>query len=150
MPRNADKSYDLAMFLPWLEKFCLSKQGPTRIAPIDPLKSIKAEKIEIELSRQKGELLDRQIVLAGFLARYQSWLNALTGKKTELALACQNQPAKTIEDLLNQYFDEVRRKQCEVADQLRLPEAASRAFAETLALLAGHAIHTEKPNGGAA
>lgn len=135
LPRNADKTYDLAEFLRWFESFTIKKvntSGKPSLADIDPLKSVKAEKLKTDLQKQKGQLLDRGQVITGQLARLQSLVNSLARKPEELAMLCHGQPPAKIARILNTFFDDVRRQQCEVPAELQLPPDLAKQFAELL------------------
>ena len=51
LPRNADKTFDLSIFLSWYEEFLIDRASPEKGTPavLDPLKQIKAERLKLEL-----------------------------------------------------------------------------------------------------
>lgn len=112
LPRNSDKTYSLVEFVPWLEEFAARKvaRGPGKaaLATSNPLAAIKAEKMEVDLQRQRGELLDRREVLAGQIARHQNLLNSLNRKNEELAMLCDGQDSAKIAQILQTFFEDVR------------------------------------------
>ncbi len=131
--RNSDGTFDLRVFIPWFEEFTLKKANRgSKAVDHDPFKAAKTERLEIELQRQKGRLLDRDMVMAGQLARQQLLVNALGQRAEQLATVCNGQPPEKIIQILNESFADIRRQQCQVPEQLRLPPAAEKQFAELL------------------
>jgi hypothetical protein len=122
--------------LDWFENFVLTKKAdaPGRPAAkgVDPLRDARAAKLQAELDRQKGSLLDRQQVIAGLMARHQSLVNTMERKAEELAALCNNRPLKKIAEVLNGFFDDLRRQQCVVPEMLQLPPDAERKFRELM------------------
>jgi len=131
--RNSDKTFSLAVFLRWFEDFTIRKvnNGSVR-TETDPMKAAKVEKLEMELKRQRGQLLDRPSVMAGHLARYQMIVNALDNKADNLALACHEQKTEQIADTLSEFFAEIKQQLCDVPDELKLPVKAQKKFLELL------------------
>jgi len=132
LQRNADGSFYLPSFLIWFERYTIEKLPPKAVAAANPLQAMKAERLEMDLARQRNQLLDRGEVIAGQIARYQNLMNSLTHKAEELALLANGQPKGKIAEMLNDFFDEVLRQQCQVPEELRLPEEAERQFAKLL------------------
>ena len=131
--RNSDKTYNLRDFLTWFEQFTLSKAtGRNPHVELDILKTRKAEKLEIDLAHRRGQLLDRDEVMAGILARHQSLLDAFNRKAEELAMTCTNQPVPTIIRILQDFFADVCSQQCRLPEQLRLPPEIAERFAAIL------------------
>jgi len=137
--RNSDRTFDLQAFVRWLEEFTVKKinggNGRAVGAELDPLKKVKAEKIEIELKMQKGNLLDRDQVMAGQMARHQILVNTLARKASDLGMLCQSQSAEAIAKILDGFFEDLRRELCEVPEQLQLPAAIAEKFRKLLAEL---------------
>jgi len=132
LPRNSDKSFDLCQFFRWFEDFNIKKitAGPGQ--SLDPLKTIKAQKLEVELSKQRGQLLPRDIVLAGQLARQQTLVNSFSRKGEDLAMLCHGLPTSKIAEILSRFFEDVRRQQCQLPEELQLPDDAAKKFGELL------------------
>jgi len=135
-PINADRTWSLPALVDWmLEDWALRRAGaarPAAAAGLDPLKQAKAEMLQVELDLQRGRVLDRQEVLAGLVARHQTLVSALARKETEMSTVLANQPAARIEQILRDWFGEIRRTLCQVPDQLRLPPPAAALFAQVL------------------
>lgn len=132
LQRNADGSFYLPIFLTWFERYTIEKLPPKAVAATNPLQAMKAERLELDLARQRNQLLDRGEVIAGQIARYQNLMNSLTHKAEELALLCNGQPQAKMAELLNNFFDEVLHQQCQVPEELRLPEDAEKQLVKLL------------------
>lgn len=136
-PRNADRSFDLRSFLAWFEQFVARKLAGGRLpqaasARLDPLKTVKAEKLEMDLAARRGELLERGAVMAGILARQQVIVNALHRLPDDLPPLLVSQPAEAIRRTLREATAEAKRAMCEVPPQLQLPEEAAERFGKLL------------------
>ena len=134
-PRNSDKTFNLTMFLGWFEEFCTQKTRGTKAAETDPLKAAKTQKLETEIARQRGQLLDRSIVVAGFLARWQGIVNALRRKSQDIAISCVNQPAEKIAETVEEFFTQIRGQMCQVPEELRLTPPAAAKLKELLDMI---------------
>ena len=132
LQRNADGSFYLPIFLTWFERYTIEKLPPKAVAAANPLQAMKAERLELDLAQARNQLLDRGEVIAGQIARYQNLMNSLTHKAEELALLCNGQPQAKMAEMLNLFFDEVLRQQCQVPEELRLPPEAEKQFAKLL------------------
>ena len=130
--RNADRTFDLKVFVQWLEEFAVKKMngsaGRFVGAETDPLKVAKTERLQLELEKQKGNLLDRNQVIAGQMARQQTLVNTLDRKASDLAMLCQGQSAEAITKVLDGFFEDLRREQCQIPEQLQLPAAIAKKF----------------------
>jgi hypothetical protein len=134
LPRNSDKTYDLRVFLDWYGKFC-QRKGAVKIEPADKLRDLKAAKMQVELAERKGQLLPREDVVAGLVARVQAMVSAFSYKRRELASMCHGQTVEGIEDILGRFFEELQRKQLELPEVLELPEAAEAKLLECMEIL---------------
>lgn len=132
LPRNADGTFDLGSFINWFEKYTIEKLPANVVEAINPLQAKKAERLDIDLARQRNQLLNRGEVMAGQIARHQTLINSLSHKAEELALLANGQPQAKIAELLNGFFDEVLKQQCQVPEVLQLPEEKTKQFAELL------------------
>lgn len=134
-PRNSDKTFNLTAFLGWFEDFCTQKTRGVKAIETDPLKAAKTQKLETEIARQRGQLLDRSIVVAGFLARWQGLVNALGRKSQDIAISCVNQPAEKIAETVEEFFAQIRGQMCQVPEELRLTPAAAAKLRELLEMI---------------
>ena len=132
LPRNADGSFYLPSFIGWFEKFTIEKLPSKVIAEINPLQAFKAARIEIDLKRARNELLSRDEVMAGQVARHQNLINSLSHKAEEIAMLANGQPQSKISEMLNSFFDELLSQQCQVPEQLQLPEEKAKEFEKLL------------------
>ena len=132
LPRNADGSFYLPSFIGWFEKYTIEKLPSKVIAEINPLQAFKAERLEIDLKKAKNELLARDEVMAGQVARHQNLINSLSHKAEEIAMLANGQPQSKISEMLNNFFDEVLSQQCQVPEQLQLPEEKAKEFEKLL------------------
>jgi len=138
-PRNVDKTFNLKIVLPWIIDFEMKKlnRSPCRssLARTDPFKAAKAEKLEMDLAVQRAQLLDRDEVIAGQLARYQNILNAFNRKAEDLAMVIHGQGPDKITEILNGFFDDVLRSQCKVPEFLRLTDENEKLLLKLLGRL---------------
>ena len=139
LPRNSDKTFDLTVFLNWFEEFTLKKAGkstaPQSVFDTNPLAAKKAEKLTMEIAAQKGQLLPRSEVIAGLLARHQAMINAMARKAGPLAMSCHGQTTDKIAGMLEKFFDEVKRDQCQVPDEFGLPPEAMKKLIELMEMI---------------
>ena len=131
--RNSDGTFDLRVFIPWFAEFTLKKANRgSKAVDHDPFKAAKTERLEMDLQKQKGRLLDRDMVMAGQLARQQLLVNALGQRAEQLATICHGQPPEKIIQILNESFADIRRQQCQIPEQLRLGPEAVKSFIKLL------------------
>jgi len=134
-PRNSDKTFNLTAFLGWFEEFCTQKTRGSKAIETDPFKARKTEKLELEIARQRGQLLDRSIVIAGFLARWQGLVNATSHKSDDLGMTCGHQPAAKIAETLEEFFAQLRGQMCQIPEELRLSKPAAEKLKELLEMI---------------
>jgi len=134
LPRNADKTFDVGVVWAWNEEFLLKKAsgGKEPAVELDPLKAMKAEKLKLDLARHRNELLDRELVMAGLLARHQIVISWADHRAEELAWLCRGQKPERIVQLIKEAIAELRRDLCKVPEELRLPDTAEKLFQKTL------------------
>lgn len=130
--READGSFFLPNFITWFEQYTIEKMPARILAAANPLQKMKAERLEIDLARARNQLLDRNTVIAGQIARHQNLINSLKHKAEEMALLAHGQPQAKIMELLNSFFDNVLRQQCQVPEELALPEEVEKQFRRLL------------------
>jgi phage terminase Nu1 subunit (DNA packaging protein) len=134
LKRSADRTYDLAEVFAWLESYYAQKhqagddQG-------DDLRRVKAERLRAELAEKRGELLDRQEVICGLIARHQILIRWARQNFDELGRLCQGQKAERIEEILKKSFDQLKKELCNVPSELQIsgePEKHLKRCLETL------------------
>ena len=133
-PRNADGSYNLYEVIKWYDKFLKSRTAGKAPAA-DELRDMKAESIKLDLAERKGQLLAREEVIAGLVARVQAMVGAFTYKRRELASMCHGQTVEGIEDILSRFFEELQRKQLELPEFLEVPENAEKLLQQLFEML---------------
>jgi len=116
LPRNVDKTYNLADMIRWFGEFISRKQGG-RILPADKLRDLKAEEKAIDLAERRGRLRDIEEVISGLAVRWQRIVGAFRYKRRELAMMVHGQTVERIEDALGRFFEDIQRSWCE-----KLPE----------------------------
>lgn len=135
MPRNSDKSFNLASFIVWFEGYVFKKadngSGPA-VVKLDPLRQSKADELQMRLDKQRGQLLDRGMVIAGMVARHQSLVSSLDRKSEQLSLACVGKPQPQIASVLDDFFSQVRDSMCQVPETLRLSADHARQLSNLL------------------
>jgi hypothetical protein len=129
-----DGTYDLAVFFEWFKQFCESKapKANDNDRPADPLKAAKAERLAMEIKHRRNELLDRDEVMAGLLARHQVLISWITHRPGDLGRLCQGQKAERIEELIKTSLNELRNDLCRVPAELQLPIETKSLFEKTL------------------
>jgi len=138
MPRNSDETHDLRVFMVWFEKFVTDKARGKKTMDVDitdphtKQTMLKAERIELELSERKGQLVGRDEVLAGLLARYQNLVNMCDRKGSELPMLLHGQTVEDNAKILGGFFDELRKTIIYVPEQLKLDAEAEAMFVRLL------------------
>ncbi len=136
MPQNDDGTYDLPMFLAWYRNYfegkSAGKQKADAAIELDPLKRAKAERLEIEIRKHRGQLLDRDEVIAGILARHQVLISWANHRPEDLGRLCQGQKAERITKIIKTSVDELRKNLCNVPSELHLPAKAEKQLVRIL------------------
>lgn len=135
LSRNADRSYNLAEVIRWYGEFAKRKIGG-KILPADKLRDLKAEEKSLDLAQRRGQLLEREAVVAGFLARWQMVVGAFGYKRRELSQMVHGQTIERIEEQLGRFFEDLQRSWLSVPEFLQLPPEAAAKLAECLQLCA--------------
>lgn len=130
--RNPDGSFDLKTMIAWFEQFTVTKasRGKDILAEINPLQAIKARRLAVDLERARGNLLDREQVVAGQVARFGNLIDSLGKLAREVAPMLVNQTLDTIKEILAKYAAGVIVAQRQIPEELELPEAAAEALAK--------------------
>ena len=132
-PRNTDGSYHLADVIRWWKDYEKRKSGG-KLLPADKLRDLKAEEKELDLAARRYELLDREEVIAGLVARWQNIVASFKYKGRELAVMIHSQTVDQIEMILSRFFEELQSEWLKLPEFLHLSEAASEKLAECLNL----------------
>jgi DNA-binding transcriptional regulator YiaG len=131
MPRNADRTYDLFAVLRWYPQFVKSQQTG-QMPAADKLRDLKAAEKELDLAQRRGELLEREAVIEGLVARWQQVVGAFGYKRRELANILHGQTIERMDELLARFFEDIQRQWLNVPEFLRLPKDAEAKFLELL------------------
>jgi len=138
LPLGPDKTIDLKDFMRWFETFTAEKAATRNGGKKDQssrLHQVKVEQIEIELKRCRHELLARDEVMAGILARHQVLINSVRQKAPQIAQLCQEQKPERIIKIITDSLADICRELCQVPAELHLPERAAKAYREVLKML---------------
>ncbi len=140
LPRQANKTFDLGTFFSWYEEFLLKKSsgGDAAVTPLDPLKSVKAERIRLELQKSRNELLDRDEVIAGQIVWFHNILGIFERSIEELTRLCSNQPREKIAEIFESFFTRIHIESCKIPKEFHLPPAKERDLLEFLQGLKPH------------
>lgn len=136
-PQNADGSFDLGQVIRWNMNY-QSRRAGGHVEPTDKLRDLKAETMALQLSEKKGELLPRDEVIAGLIARWSNIVGAFKYRRRELASMCHNQTVEGIEDILGRFFAELQGRQLEIPEFLSLPADAEAKLRECFEILGGY------------
>lgn len=138
MPRNADGTVDLARFLPWYERFLTARVGDQLATerPNDPLRAVKARKLQMELEQLRGALVSRAEFIEALAGRAVALAGALGQLPGRLASRCHAQSKAQIERIVAHEAAQVRRAACEVPAVLQLDPAQEQRLERLLRVLA--------------
>lgn len=133
LPRNADKTFNLRIFLLWYEEFLIKKAGGNvSITPLDPLKAIKAERIKVELAKHRKELVNRDEVIVGQIAWFHHIIGCFERGIEELTRLCYGQPREKIKEIFKNFFLRLHIESCKVPKEFRLSMKQERELFEFL------------------
>ena len=133
MPRNNDKTYNLADVIRWYSGFIKRKEGG-KILPADRLRDLKAEEKQLDLAARQHQLLEREEVIAGLVGRWQNIVGTFRYKQRELAGLVHGQTVDNIEDILGRFFEDIQREWLTMPEFLYLPEEAAKKLTECMEL----------------
>ena len=134
LPRNADKTYNLAEVIRWYQEFVKSKAGG-KILPADELRNLKTEEKRLNLMERRHQLLSREEVIEGLVGRWQAIVGAFRYKRRELASMVHGQTVDRIEDILSRFFEDIQRQWLQIPEVLHLPDAAAAKLAELFGMI---------------
>lgn len=138
LPLGTDKTIELKDFIRWFETFTAEKAATKNGRKKDQssrLHQVKAEQIEIELKRHRHELLLRDEVMAGIVARHQVLVNSVKQKAPQIAQLCQGQKPERVIKIITDSLGDICRELCQVPTELHLPEVAAEAYKKVIEIL---------------
>jgi len=110
LPRNVDgRTYSLPAFVTWFEQFIKGKVTGTTTGP-NRLQNAKAERLELELAKRRGELVEVESVKAGLLARERALVAILEHKPEELSHLIEGKTRQQIRPVLEKFAEDLRRE----------------------------------------
>lgn len=120
LPRNADKTFDLSVFLAWFEDFLLGKSGKEKV--LDPYRAMKIEKLKADMARHRNETLDRKAVIIQLVAWAQHIVSYCNRHNEELSRLCIGQPREKVLEIHKQFFRDFHASIARVPKELRLSD----------------------------
>ena len=139
LPLDADKTIDVGSFIRWFETYIsemiIQKYAGKKTDQTSRLHAMKAEQIEIELKRQRRELLPREEVMAGILHRYQILVNSVRQRAPQMAQLCLGQKPERVVEIITNSLGDICSDLCKVPAEFYLPEPAAKAYQKVLEIL---------------
>lgn len=147
--RNGDGTFDLRTTIAWFEEYTVKKVSSNggKMADPHPLQTVKAEKLAAELEEYRGKLLDRNMVVAGLVARWQGLVSSLGKLKRDIPQMVANQSQERAREILAQTASDIMVHQRQIPDELVMPEPARAKLYELLDMLAGYQAPTREIRG---
>ena len=138
-PRNSDGSYNLYEVIRWYGDY---ERGKTtgKMPTADEMREIKIVRLRREEAQARGDLLERDSVVAGFCQRFERIVTSCRHKARELAIMAHGQTVDAIEKLIAHHHEDIKRQWCELPEQLQLPTAAEEKLTECLEIIAKKGI----------
>ena len=141
-PRNANDSYNLADVITWWRDFESRKSG-VHVEAKDRMRDAKAERLELQVARERGDLLDRVEAVNGYTARFQAVVDSFRYKARELAATAHGQTIDRIEQICQAFFEDIMNAWLAVPEFLALPPPLAERYGAILKELAT-ACHGEE------
>lgn len=133
LPRNGDGTFDMRSTISWFERYIDARAtSGAKPTDIDPTRTVKRRKIEIEIDRELDRLLDRDLVVRSFAQRCEHIARGLASQVRELPSLLENQPSKRIAEILDQSRREMLDFFKKIPTELKLPEGPAKSLAECL------------------
>jgi hypothetical protein len=131
LARNTDGTFDLKTAIAWFEQYTLKKasKGKEILAQSDPLRAIRAQTLALELDRRRGQLLEREPVIAGQVARFKNLVDGLGKLTREVAPMLVNQTVERIKEIISSWAGTIIVAQRQIPDELELGPDAAEALA---------------------
>ena len=136
LPRNQDKTFDLSVFIGWFEDYLLKRVTNSAAKPsivsADPLRTMRAEKMQVELAKHRNQLLDREEVAMGQIAWVQNIITFCDRGVHELAKLCSGQPREKIMEITKRFFRDLHNEAAKIPGELKLPGPKEKELTEFL------------------
>lgn len=141
-PRNADKTYNLRVFLPWYTEYTIGKisrqPGKYGPRPEDRISDLRAQKIQTDLDERSGRLWPRSTVIAGLFARVNQLASVIRQRQQDLPVLLQHLPADKIRPVTDAMFEtllEASRTVPREIEELKIATAEMAAIKDLLGRL---------------
>ncbi len=134
-PRHADCTWSLPAMIAWHAGFSASKTSGRVAGVVEKVNSfqdVKTQKIQLELDTQRGQLLDRDEVMAGFVARAQVIAIAAAAEPERLASELVGCSAGEIQSKIGEMFGSLKKSLQAVPPELKMNEKAESLFVKCL------------------
>ena len=134
LSRNADKTFDLDVFIAWFEEFLLKKASMEKktMAMLDPLRAAKAEKLKVELEKCRKELLNRQEVVVSWVQWIENLKTYCNRGAEQFAVLYQNQPREKVKELMHAWFRKMYLSFTKLPQSFELPPAMEKELIDFL------------------
>jgi len=133
-PRNSDGTHNLYEVIRWYGDY---ERGKTtgKMPSADEMREIKIVRLRREEAQARGDLLERDSVLAGFCQRFERIVTSCKHKAREIAIMAHGQTVDAIEKLIAHHHEDIKRQWCELPEQLQLSPAAEEKLNECLNII---------------
>lgn len=138
LQRAYDKTYNLADVFAWFEGYCRLKFANASGVSGDPLRDIKAQQIQLQVSKHRGELVDRQKVICGLVAWVQNIKYFCEHGIEEHSRLCSNQPREKIAEIDRGFFRDLYVAAAKSPKELCLPAKMEHELIDFLERLKPH------------
>lgn len=127
------KTFNLRDVIQFLERY-YTKVGRSKGRlpnPKNAFQEMKTKKLEMDLKKEQGNLLEREVVAAGVIARHQRLIQFFH-RITDVATQLEGKPLKQIIEVLSKFFDKVIQGQRGDYTELQLNKEIQVKFQEVL------------------
>ena len=135
LPRNADTTFDLSIFISWFEEYSVNKirvPGGRGLGSVDPLRHTRSELLKVDLKKKLDQLLDREEVAMGQIAWVRNIVTFCDRGAASLAQLCCNQPREKIEEIARGFFRDLHAEAAKVPRELNLPDKKEKELVKFL------------------
>jgi len=132
LPRNADGNFDLGTTIAWWGEFIMKKAAPTRgaLSVADRVHLQKMQRVELQIRREKGELVERVPVINRIVLIFKGMIAELDRLVRDVGPLLPNKTPSQIQAILEKYRSEFIQKQRNAPDELALEPQAQAKFEE--------------------